>query len=229
MSDNLTLPAARVPLVDERGLITREWLQVINGLYRRAGGFEGFSNQELSGEAATLQSHDELLERIGAAEAQARGQPESSLLQELLSRISSLESSNRALSQQVQMLAFGQMEQPPAQARPPADTLDRLTVNGQTNLAVRNGKVIVGATTAAGDALLHVQGKVNATAYKVADTQVVGARSAGITAYAAYAGQTVGATYAQAQAQATDNATKAASAKLAQIVTALRTHGLIGD
>ncbi len=48
------------------------------------------------------------------------------------------------------------------------------------------------------------------------------------TALAAYAGQTVTATYVQAEAQATDNAVKACSQALAALITDLTTHGLIG-
>ncbi len=47
-------------------------------------------------------------------------------------------------------------------------------------------------------------------------------------ALAAYAGQTVSAGYVQAEAQATDNAVKAASQTLAALITDLITHGLIG-
>jgi hypothetical protein len=72
-------------------------------------------------------------------------------------------------------------------------------------------------------------GTSTAAAFHVGGVKVVGARAAGVAAYTAYAGQTVAATYTQSQAQATDNAIKDASTKLAQVVTALRTHGLIGD
>ncbi len=68
-----------------------------------------------------------------------------------------------------------------------------------------------------------------AAAFHVGGVKVVGARESGVAAYTAYAGQTVAATYTQSQAQATDNAIKNASTKLAQVVTALRTHGLIGN
>lgn len=238
MSENISLPAARVPLVDERGLITREWLMWFAGMFRRAGGPVGFSNAELYGDAVALQSYDELLERI-----------------------SSLEAQNRNLSQAVQMMAMGAWDQvyttPPAAVSP--DTFARLKVLGETDLAVDRGKVRVGKGIAGSDAKLQVDGAADvsggarvrgalkvdqgaeiggslsvageaaAALYKVLGVQVVGARATGIAAYTAYAGQTMGAAYSQTQAQATDDATKAASAKLAQVVTALRTHGLIGD
>lgn len=67
-------------------------------------------------------------------------------------------------------------------------------------------------------------------------TQVVTARQTGWTAgtgtpnvgaFAAYAGGTRSATYVQAEAQATDDAAKAASQRILAIEAALRTHGLI--
>ncbi len=243
MSENISLPAARVPLVDESGLITREWLMWFSGMFRRAGGSEGFSNSELYGDAVALQSYDELLERI-----------------------SSLEAQNRNLSQAMQMIAMGGWDQmiatPPNAVTP--DTFARLKVLGETDLAVDGGKVRVGTGVAGSSAKLQVggdmdvstdsrvrgnlsvngdgavdgalsaaslsaDGDASAAAYSVSGQQVVGDRVAGVSAYTAYAGQTVGAAYSQSQAQATDDATKAASAKLAQVVAALRTHGLIGD
>lgn len=243
MSENISLPAARVPLVDERGLITREWLMWFAGMFRRAGGSEGFSNSELYGDAVALQSYDELLERI-----------------------SSLEAQNRNLSQAMQMIAMGGWDQmiaaPPNAVTP--DTFARLKVLGETDLAVDGGRVRVGTGVAGSSAKLQVggdmdvstnarvrgnlsvngdgavdgalsaaslsaDGDASAAAYSVSGQKVVGDRVAGVSAYTAYAGQTVGAAYSQSQAQATDDATKAASAKLAQVVAALRTHGLIGD
>jgi hypothetical protein len=71
---------------------------------------------------------------------------------------------------------------------------------------------------------------------ELAGNQVVGARQAGWTAatgvankgaFAAYAGQAVGAGYVQAQAQATDNAAKDNSQRIKALEDALRTHGLI--
>lgn len=226
MSQNISMPAARVPLVDDRGQITREWMQWFIGMFQRAGGAQGFSNSELYGDAVALQSYDELLERIATLEAQ-----------------------NRSLIQGMQMLAMGQLDQgyaTPPQAVSP-DTFARIKVLGETDLAVDRGNVRVGlginGSTAklqvAGDADisggtrvradLQVDGNTQAATYCVGVNQVVGARQAGVAAYSAYAGQTVGATYSQTQAQATDTAIKNASAKLAQVVTALRTHGLIGD
>lgn len=226
MSQNISMPAARVPLVDDRGQITREWMQWFIGMFQRAGGAQGFSNSELYGDAVALQSYDELLERIATLEAQ-----------------------NRSLMQGVQMLAMGQMDQgyaTPPQAVSP-DTFARIKVLGETDLAVERGNVRVGLGINGSSAKLQVGGGVDvsggtrlrsglqvdgnaqAATYSVGVNQVVGARQAGVAAYSAYAGQTVGATYSQTQAQATDTAIKNASAKLAQVVTALRTHGLIGD
>ena len=88
MSENISLPAARVPKVDGDGMITREWLTLLSGLFRRVGGPVGFSNSELYGDAVALQSYDELLERI-----------------------SSLEAQNRNLGQVVQMMALGGWDQ----------------------------------------------------------------------------------------------------------------------
>lgn len=51
-----------------------------------------------------------------------------------------------------------------------------------------------------------------------------GVRGSGV----AYAGQTVGATYSQTQAQATDDAVKAVSQKLTALIADLQTQGLIG-
>lgn len=226
MSQNISMPAARVPLVDDRGQITREWMQWFIGMFQRAGGAQGFSNSELYGDAVALQSYDELLERIATLEAQ-----------------------NRSLIQGMQMLAMGQMDQgyaTPPQAVSP-DTFARIKVLGETDLAVERGRVRVGlgingssakfqvggdVDVSGGTRLrsdLQVDGNTQAATYRVGVNQVVGARQAGVAAYSAYAGQTVGATYSQTQAQATDTAIKNASAKLAQVVTALRTHGLIGD
>ena len=226
MSENISLPAARVPMVDDKGMITREWLTLLSGMFRRVGGPVGFSNSELYGDAVALQSYDELLERI-----------------------SSLEAQNRNLGQVVQMMALGGWDQmtatPPLAITP--DTFARLKVLGETDLAVTGGRVRVGTGVAGSTAKLQVGGDLDvaagarirgnatvdgtsrAAAFHVGGVKVVGARAAGVAAYTADAGQTVAATYTQSQAQATDNAIKNASVKLAQVVTALRTHGLIGN
>jgi hypothetical protein len=74
-------------------------------------------------------------------------------------------------------------------------------------------------------------------AYGVNSVQVVGARQTGWgaasgtlsrAAYAAYAGQTYGASYVQATAQATDDAVKALSQRVAALITDLTAHGMIG-
>lgn len=74
------------------------------------------------------------------------------------------------------------------------------------------------------------------THYQVAGIKVVGPKEIGWTAgtgtankgaFSTYAGQTVSAAYVQAEAQATDNAAKAASQRIKAIEDALRTHGLI--
>lgn len=226
MSENISLPAARVPLVDERGLITREWLMWFSGMFNRVGGPVGFSNSELYGDAVALQSYDELL-----------------------ARISSLEAQNRNLTQAMQMVAMGAWDQllatPPAAVAP--DTFARLKVLGETDLAVDRGKVRVGKGIAGSEAkfqvdggldasadsrvrgALAIDGDASAAAFNVDGQQVVGARAAGIAAYPGYPGQVVSAVYDPAQAQATDHAIKEASAVLALVVDALRTHGLIGD
>lgn len=244
MSENISIPAARVPLVDDRGLITREWMSWFIGMFKRAGGSQGFSNQELYGDAVALQSYDELLERISALEAY-----------------------NRDLSRAVQMLAFGQMEV--GMASPPqpvaADTFARLKVLGETDLAMDSGQVRIrrgiGGSSAvlqvngdsdisgnarfrAGvhvngdfevdqDSVVHgnqeVDGTSEAASFLVGGQQVVGARAPGNPAFTAYAGQTMGAAYSQSQAQTNDNAVKAVSTAVAELVTAMRTHGLIGD
>jgi hypothetical protein len=73
-------------------------------------------------------------------------------------------------------------------------------------------------------------------AYYINSTQVVGARQTGWTAgtgtankgaFATYAGHTASASYVQAEAQSTDDATKANSQRIKAIEDALRTHGLI--
>lgn len=226
MSENISIPAARVPLVDERGLITREWMSWFIGMFLRVGGTQGFSNQELYGDAVALQSYDELLDRIGA-----------------------LEANNRNLAQAIQVLGGYAMEQmltTPPQAISP-DTFAKIKVLGETDLATNSGKVRVGGAVGGSTAKLQisgdfdasggarvrgamqVDGELSSATYRVNGVKVVGARVTGIPAFTAYAGQTLGATYSQAQAQATDNAIKATSEKLASVVTALRTHGLVGD
>lgn len=286
MSENISLPAARVPMVDDKGMITREWLTLLAGMFRRVGGPVGFSNSELYGDAVALQSYDELLERI-----------------------SSLEAQNRSLGQVVQMMAMGLVPSLDGPSAARGNVFDELTVKGNTQLATERGTVAIGAKNYAGDKKLYVEGGTQTTQETLLATtagrvlvgmetttnpeqlqlsgglranggavlaavggsvvlgaraddglnklqvqgaavftdkakalllqsdqgldvgvnRVVSARVTGIAAYGAYAGQTVGAAYAQAQAQATDNAIKTASDKLAQVVTALRTHGLIGD
>lgn len=77
---------------------------------------------------------------------------------------------------------------------------------------------------------------VSEQGYAVNNVQVVGPQDTGWTAatgtankgaYAAYAGQTIGAPPTQAQVQALDNAVVALSQRVVAIETALRTHGLI--
>lgn len=74
------------------------------------------------------------------------------------------------------------------------------------------------------------------TSLKIAGTKVVGAQEAGWTAgtgtankgaFATYAGQDVSAAYVEAEAQATDDATKANSQRIKALEDAMRTHGLI--
>lgn len=109
-----------------------------------------------------------------------------------------------------------------------ADNTVDLGFVGGTNFRPRNiyagSNVFVGASV---DAV---------TSYKVGSTKVLGAQETGWTtssgtpnkgAFAAYAGQTASVGYVQAEAQATDNAAKAASQRLKAVEDALRTHGLI--
>lgn len=74
------------------------------------------------------------------------------------------------------------------------------------------------------------------TEFQKSGTKVVGARETGWTAatgtsnkgaYATYAGQICSAAYVQAEAQATDDASKANSQRIKALEDALRTHGLI--
>lgn len=209
MSENISMPAARIPLVDDRGLITREWMAWFIGMFKRAGGSQGFSNQELYGSAETQQNYDELLERIGALEAR-----------------------NRDLVSAVQMLSLGQIEQmiaTPPQAVSP-DTFARIKVLGETDLATDSGGVRIRKGISGSSAALQVNGNIaTSTVYQVGGTQVVGDREAGFPAPSAYAGQTMDPAYNQAQVQTTDDAVETVSIELAALITALRSHGLIGD
>lgn len=74
------------------------------------------------------------------------------------------------------------------------------------------------------------------TSYEVAGTKVVGARETGWTAgtgtankgaFTTYAGQDCSAAYVEAEAQATDDATKANAQRIKAIEDMLRTHGLM--
>lgn len=209
MSENISMPAARIPLVDDRGLITREWMAWFIGMFKRVGGSQGFSNQELYGSAETQQNYDELLERIGALEAR-----------------------NRDLVSAVQMLSVGQIEQmiaTPPQAVSP-DTFARIKVLGETDLATDSGGVRIRKGISGSSAAFQVNGNIaTSTVYQVGGTQVVGDREAGFPAPSAYAGQTMDPAYNQAQVQTTDDAVETVSIELAALITALRSHGLIGD
>lgn len=220
MSENISLPAARVPLVDERGLITKEWMTWFIGMFRRAGGAQGFSNAELYGDAATQQSYDELLERISALEAQ-----------------------NRELQRGIQMLALGQIDTwaatPPMAISP--ETFSRIKVLGETDLATERGAVRVAGGVNGSNAklqvggdwetsgggrvrgALQVDGEAGVAALHVAERQVVGGRVTGIPAYGGYSGQE------SPTASDVDSALVGVAQKLAIIITALRQHGLIGD
>lgn len=297
MSERITLPAARIPLVDGQGRITREWLVLLNGLFKRAGGTEGFSNQELFGDVCGLQSYDELLERIGATETQQRQPADVAQMQDLLSRLDALEQQSRQTQEAVfYQQAFPQDVQIPVSKL--KEVLDALEVKGVTLLATEKGQVLIGLTTSStpeqlqvaksvrlasasgervhigsgaddGVSKLQVDGKVKAphvdaqdldattvnaatvdavhvnagevqadaiTAPEIQTTEVLvgakkvlGARQGGVAAYTAYPGQTMPIEYDQAAIQELDDAARTASEKLEQVVTALRTHGLIGD
>lgn len=282
MSENLSLPAARVPLVDDQGRITREWMSWFIGMFQRAGGSQGWSNNELYGDAAAQQSYDELLGRVGAAEALARGQDEGSMLQELLNRLTSLEAQNRLLTQDLRVVGMMLMDQPAPQSAF-SEVMARLEVRGNTRLATEQGNVLIGLKTSADPELLQVAkdllvglgarlavtgGRVrigagaddgsnklqvdggaridsleldaldvltldaitvNTGTVNVAGNQVVSGRKPGNPALSAYAGQTMDATYNQSKAQAADNALKAVSTALSNLITALRSHGLVGN
>jgi predicted transcriptional regulator len=100
---------------------------------------------------------------------------------------------------------------------------------------------VAASTTAPTDtslikAKLNQDGLLDASGFTVGWTQVVGARQTGWTAgtgtankgaFATYAGHTASAAYVQAEAQSTDDATKANSQRIKAIEDALRTHGLI--
>jgi len=268
MSQNMQLNPPRVPIgtVDPatgQVLITAEWYRWMRDMFDRVGGVEGFSNQELYGDAALQQSHDELLQRVGGVEAMRRGDHSDSLMEDIMDRVAALEAASRSLGQAVQMMFMMQPQDSASASQAGGDVFDRLTVKGDTRLATERGSVLVGmgssgnseqfqvaqgarvqgsarlagATgrvvigSAADDGTnkLQVDGSAKATTYRVGANQVVGARRTGISSYSSYSGQTVSADYEQSEAQTTDNAIRTASAKLAQIVSALRSHGLIGD
>lgn len=301
MSQNMQLNPPRVPIgtVDPatgQVLITAEWYRWMRDMFDRVGGVEGFSNQELYGDAALQQSHDELLQRVGAQEAMNRGQYADALLEDVMNRIAALEAASRGLAQAVQMMVMTMPMDAPTQSAI-ENVLDKLTVKGNTRLATERGTVLVGMVNSGtseqfqvakdmrvqesvrlagntgrvvigsaaddgsnklqvdgaarvqngahlaaasgrvligpgaddGSNRLQVNGAVKASSYRVGNNQVVGARQSGVSAYSEYSGQTVSATYDQSEAQTTDDAIRTASQKLAQVVTALRAHGLIGD
>jgi len=302
MSQNIQLNPPRVPLgtvdpMNGQVMITPEWYRWMIDVFARIGGVEGFSNQELYGDAAIQQSHDELLQRVGAQEAMNRGQYADALLEDVMNRIAALEAASRGVAQALQMIAMTMPLDAPTQSAL-ENVLDQLTVKGNTRLATERGNVLVGmgsspdieqfqvadsarirgATHLAVDGSAHVvigsaaddginklqvngtawlqngahiaasigrvligpgvddgsnrlqvNGATKASSYRVGNNQVVGARQSGVSAYSEYSGQTVSATYDQSEAQTTDDAIRTASQKLAQVVTALRAHGLIGD
>ncbi len=199
MSERISLPGARVPLVGADGLITREWLMWFTGMFARVGGPVGFSNSELYGDAVALQSYDELLERI-----------------------SSLEAANRNLERAVQMmLTFGTAETQSAGLQTRVDTLEKLTVRGMTRLATTSGQVVVGNPAVPSTSSLDVAGQVNATEYRVSDTKTMGARETG---YAAMTGAGD-----KASVYATGSVTLPQLAgRVKAMQDTLATHGLIG-
>ena len=135
MSEDISLPASRVPMVDDKGMITREWLTLLSGLFRRVGGPVGFSNSELYGDAVALQSYDELLERI-----------------------SSLEVQNRNLSQAVQMISMGLVPSFDSQARAEDNVFDTITVRGDAQLSSAKGATKVRGGVAGSAAMFQVGG-----------------------------------------------------------------------
>ncbi len=269
MSQNISMPAARVPLVDERGQITREWMQWFLGMFQRVGGPVGFSNAELYGDAVALQSYDELLERISALEAKNRGLSDAvwmmatmpqdfvmpaQAISEILEKLE-VRGDTRLASERGNVVIGAKSTEDSEQLQVTKD----LRVKEGVKLAVDDGVVLIGTETQAGDEKLQVQGGIKAdeisadsidveellidtldaievkavdvdtVTVTVLGNQVVGSRQTGFPVMTAYAGQSVGATYSQSQAQTTDDAVKTLSQKLVQLNNALRSHGLIGD
>ena len=106
-----------------------------------------------------------------------------------------------------------------------------------------NSYLVTGGTVTAASVLptdytgLQRNGYYNVVRVTVRGVQVLAGRDTGWSAgsgtpskaaFAAYAGATMSAGYVQAEAQATNNAVKAASQRLLAIEQALTTHGLIG-
>lgn len=231
MSEKLFLNPPRVPLVDpQTGLVRLEWYRWFESMFRRVGGVTAPSNNELYSEVTDAASRDEMLGRIGAVEAQARGASSDATLDALSQRVTSLEAMVRdgmQVIQQIQMLMMlgGDFAQASPVANPVGE-LDTLHVRGETRLATQSGNVRMGSQPDDGINKLQVDGSVKATLYRVGVDQVVGARQTGVTAVPSYAGQSIDPDYSQAQVQAIDNGLRSVRNALASIDAALRMHGL---
>lgn len=100
--------------------------------------------------------------------------------------------------------------------QPQSASLDALAALGGTGLIEQTG------ANAFTNRAIGVAGASSIPTRADADARYVGRDGAAAPAYSAYGGQTVGAAYAQAQAQTTDDAVKAASAAVVALITELR-------
>ena len=141
MSQNLYRVTTRMQIVDPRtGLPTGEFARWLEALFARVGGFEGFSNQELFGEAASPDYRDEMLARLGNLEAQLRGTID-----------------------QAQQVLIVTMEMAQTQERVQAGTAqDNLVVKGAVHLNATSGRTLIGNPTDDGSTRLQVDGDLRA-------------------------------------------------------------------
>lgn len=107
----------------------------------------------------------------------------------------------------------------------------QLVLYANGNLTLVNGTIVAGANISSSGGYVQAQ-----TKYYVGTNQVIGPRVTGWSAptgtlsrgtFAAYAGQTQGASYSQTSIQTLDNAVASVSQTLAALITDLRSHGLI--
>lgn len=193
MSTNISLPPVRVPLVDVTGCMTREWALWFLAMFERVGGVQGFSNQELWGDAVALQSYDELLGRIGTAEAMIRSTGVTdSALQDLLQRLAQVEAENRGLQQALQQVVLGDLPVP-QQPAATTDTFDRITVRGDADLSTMRGYTKVAGGVAGSTAKLQVGGDTDIDGVLRVSGDVAAAGNISGDAIAASGALTVGA------------------------------------